>query len=225
MGPNTTGGQTFYMGSFYAEFGELADPRKARVKRYRLETVLTLIVLAKVCGKDRPSGIAEWAQHRLEWWCDVLKLERKTMPHRSSYERILEVIHREELQHVVSRVLSGKRYFGKQVLLAIDGRVLRRTLNENLAGVYLLVSLLAWARHRADGSGNPRKGQELEAAPQMLKWIDLRDKGVMGDPRHTPRGFDPDPDPLLGQAYVPKDFEMAQCLNKDHGQCTLTVGS
>ena len=83
-------GQLFDVGSLYAEFRQLHDSRKARGKSYRLETVLTLLVLAKVCGEDKPNGIAEWAKHRLEWLCNILQLERKSMPHRSSYERILE---------------------------------------------------------------------------------------------------------------------------------------
>ena len=90
MQSNTGDGLVFDIGSLYAEFCGLADPRKARGKRYQVETIFTLIVLAKVSGEDKPSGIAEWAQHRLECLCEMLKLERKTMPHRSSYERILE---------------------------------------------------------------------------------------------------------------------------------------
>jgi len=40
--------------------------------------------------------------------------------------------------------------------------------------------------------------------------------------------FEPDPDPLPGMAYLPKDFETARRVNKNHGrleQRTLTVSS
>ena len=40
--------------------------------------------------------------------------------------------------------------------------------------------------------------------------------------------FDPDPTPMPGQSYVPKDFETARTVNKGHGrieQRTLTVSS
>jgi predicted transposase YbfD/YdcC len=255
----TGDGQLFDVGSLYAEFGELHDSRKARGKRYQLETVLTLIVLAKVCGEDKASGIAEWAKHRLEWLCEMLKLERKTMPHRSSYERILdEVVSWEELEQLVSRVLSGKRYFGKQVLVAIDGKVLRGTLDEKQEGVYLLAAYLPGEGIVLMEVAVKGKGRELEAAPQVLKSIDLRDKVVVGDALHTQRAvsiqivesggdylwfvkgnqpqleadlrlwFGPDLEPIPGMAYLPKDFETAQCVNKGHGrieQRTLTVSS
>lgn len=255
---NTEAGVVIDVGSLYAGFCELPDPRKARGKRYRLETMLTLIVLAKVCGEDKPSGIAEWAKHRLEWLCEVLNLERKTMPHRSSYERVLDGVSWEELEQLVSQVLSGKRYFGKQVVVAMDGKVLRGTLNEKQEGVYLLAAYLPGEGIVLMEVAIQGKGQELEAAPQVLKSIDLRDKVVMGDALHTQRAvsiqiveaggeyvwfvkgnqpqleedlrlwFGPDPEPIPGQAYPPKDFETAQSVNKGHGrieQRTLTVSS
>lgn len=259
MESNTGEGQLFDIGSLYAEFCNLKDSRKARGKRYRLETVLILILLAKVCGEDKPSGIAEWAKHRLTWLCEALKLERKRMPHRSSYERILEqVVSWEELEQLASRVFSGKHYFGKQVVVAIDGKVLRGTLDEKQEGVYLLAAYLPGegiVLMEVDIKG---KGQEIEAAPRVLKSIDLRDKVVMGDALHTQRAvsiqiveaggeyvwfvkgnqpqleenlrlwFGPDPDPIPGQSYPPKDFETAQSVNKGHGrieQRTLTVSS
>jgi predicted transposase YbfD/YdcC len=171
------------------------------------------------------------------------------MPHRSSYTRILErVVSWEELEKLVSKVLSGKRYFGKQVLLAMDGKVMRGTLDEAQNGVYLLAAYLP-----AEGlvlmevavKGN---GHELEAAPEVLKSIDLREKVVMGDALHTRRQvsiqivesegeyiwlakgnqpemeenirlwLEPDVQPIPGMSFPAKDLETAQETNKGHGR-------
>jgi len=249
MESNTSEAQWFDVGSLYAEFCQLRDSRKARGKRYQLGMILTLIVLAKVCGEDKPSGIAEWVKHRMEWLCEALQLAWKRMPHRSSYERILaQVVSWEELEQLVSRVLSGRRYFGKQVLVSIDGKVLRGTLNEKQEGVYLLAAYLPGEGIVLMEVAIQGKGQEIEAAPRVLKSIDLRDKVVMGDALHTQRAvsiqiveaggeyvwfvkgnqpqleedlrlwFGPDPEPIPGQAYPAKDFETVQCVNKGHGR-------
>jgi predicted transposase YbfD/YdcC len=215
--------------------------------------------LAKICGEDNPSGIAEWAKHRTEFLCEGLKLERKTMPHHSTYRRIAEeVICVEELERMLSEMWSGKRFFGKQVLLAIDGKVLRGTLDEEQNGVYLLAAYLpaeGLVLLEVEVAG---KGSEIPAAPKLLKSIDLREKVVMGDAMHTQREvsiqiveaggdyiwlakgnqpqiendirlwFEPDPSPIPGQSYLPKDFETTQTVNKGHGrleQRTLTVSS
>ncbi len=42
------------VGSVYEGLLKLTDVRQARGKRYRLETVLVIIVLAKLCGEDTP---------------------------------------------------------------------------------------------------------------------------------------------------------------------------
>jgi predicted transposase YbfD/YdcC len=255
----TEGGQVFDMGSLYARFCELQDKRKARGKRYLLATILTILVLAKLCGEDKPSGIAEWAKHRTELLCESLRLERKTMPHRSSYQRILEsVVGWEELEQQVSTYLSGQHYFGKQVLVAIDGKVMRGTLDEQQNGIYLLAAYLPFEGLVLMEVAVNGKGHETEAAPMLLKSIDLREKVVMGDALHTQRSvsvqiveaggnyiwfakgnqpqlegdlrlwFGPDPAPIPGMSYPPKDFETAQSVNKAHGRLetrTITVSS
>jgi predicted transposase YbfD/YdcC len=246
---NTGGERVFDVGSLYAHFCDIRDSRKARGKRYQLATILTLMTLAKLCGEDTPSAIAEWAKHRTEWLCEMLGLVRKTMPHRSSYQRILEaVISWEEMEQKVSQLLSGKRYFGKQVLVAIDGKVLRGTLDEKQTGVYLLAAYLPGEGLVLMEVAVKGKGQENEAAPRVLKHIDLREKVVMGDALHTQRPtsiqivesggdyiwfakgnqpqleedlqlwFGPDPDPIPGMTYPSKDFETTRRVNKGHGR-------
>jgi predicted transposase YbfD/YdcC len=256
---NTEVEQFFDVGSLYANFCKLRDKRKPKGLRYRLETILVVMVLAKICGEDNPSGIAEWAKHRTEFLCEALKLERKTMPHHSTYRRIVEeVICVEELEQMLSEMWSAKRFFGKQVLLAIDGKVLRGTLDESQNGVYLLAAYLpaeGLVLLEVEVAG---KGSEIPAAPKLLKNIDLREKVVMGDAMHTQREvsiqiveaggdyiwlakgnqpqieedirlwFEPDPTPIPGQSYIPKDFETAQTVSKGHGRLeerTLTVSS
>jgi len=256
---NTTEAQVIDVGSLYAKLRALSDRRKPKGLRYRLETILVVMLLAKICGEDNPSGIAEWAKHRTEMLCEGLKLVRKTMPHHSTYRRIAaEVICVEELERMMSELWSDKRFFGKQVLLAIDGKVLRGTLNEEQEGVYLLAAYLpaeGLVLMEVEIAG---KGQEIGAAPKVLKSIDLREKVVMGDALHTQRKvsiqiveaggdyiwlakgnqpqleedirlwFEPDPTPMAGQSYLPKDFETVQTVNKAHGrieQRSLTVSS
>ena len=80
--------------------------------------------MAKLCGEDIPSGIADWVKHRAEQFIDMLKLKRKSMPHHSTYRRVeAEVVDPQELEQVVNSVLASRKFFGKQVLLSIDGKV------------------------------------------------------------------------------------------------------
>jgi hypothetical protein len=54
----------FEVNSLYEVLLKVNDKRKARGKRYRLATMLTLNVLAKFGGEDEPEGMAQWVKHR-----------------------------------------------------------------------------------------------------------------------------------------------------------------
>ena len=217
--------------------------------RYPLAELLVLMVLAKLSGEDTPSGIAEWAQYRSEELSIYLKLKHKRMSHHSTYRRIMaEVVDTEEFELLVSDYLIGKSYFGKKVLLSIDGKVLRGTLNDEQDGTYLLAAYLpteGLVLMEVEVAG---KGKEIPAALKLLKRLDLREKIVMGDALHTQQEaskeiciaggdyiwyakgnqsqleediclwFEPETDPIPGQGRLPKDFESAQTTNKGHGR-------
>jgi predicted transposase YbfD/YdcC len=242
-------GVVFDIGSLYSRFERLKDSRKPRGKRYQLVHILVMMVLAKLCGEDTPSGIADWVQYRSEQMIEMLKLKRKTMPHHSTYRRITEnVIGIEELEQTVSAALSEKKYFGKQVLLSIDGKVLRGTLDETQNGTYLLAAYLPSAGIVLMEIALEGKGYEIPGAAKLLNMVDLRDKVVMGDAMHTQRAlsilifeaggdyiwfakgnqlqmeedirlwFEPEPDPIPGMGRLPKDFETAREVRKGHGR-------
>lgn len=176
----------FDVGSLYAHLQELKDSRKPRGIRYQLVTVLVMMVMAKLCGEDTPSGIADWVKHRAEQFMDMLQLQRKTMPHHSTYRRIeAEVVDPDELEQVVSTVLAGKKFFGKQVLLSMHGKVLRGTLDEAQDGTYLLAAYLPSEGLVLMEVALEGKGDEIPGAAKLLKMVDLRETVVMGDAMHT----------------------------------------
>jgi predicted transposase YbfD/YdcC len=152
------------------------------------------------------------------------------------------------LEQVVSRVLAGRKFFGKQVLLSIDGKVLRGTLDEAQDGTYLLAAYLPREGLVLMEVALEGKGCEIPGAAKLLNMVDLREKVVMGDAMHTQRAvsiqivesggdyiwvakgnqpqleedirlwFEPEPDPLPGQGRLPKDFETVKEISKGHGR-------
>lgn len=239
----------FDIDSLYARLGELTDKRKPRGIRYQLVTILVMMIMAKLSGEDTPSGVAEWVKHRAEQFVDMLKLKRKSMPHHSTYRRIEEeVVNPQELEVMVSQVLSRRKYYGKQVLLSMDGKVLRGTLDETQKGTYLLAAYLPQEGVVLMEIALNGKGSEIPGAAQLMKMVDLREKVVMGDALHTQRAvsiqivetggnyiwfakgnqpqleedirlwFEPEPAPLPGQGRLRRDFETVKETSKGHGR-------
>ena len=182
-------GQVINLGSLYHRLEGLKDKRKAKGKRYTLATIMLGMFLAKLCGEDKPSGMAEWVALRGKWIAQVLGLKRKSMPSHHTYRRALadhvepkqfEALAREYHQH------SGKA--GYQVVVAMDGKILRGTIDlESHDGLCLLAVFLPGEGITLAQMAIPDKQSEVSAAPTLLGWVDLRNKVVIGDALHTQR--------------------------------------
>ena len=113
-------GTVLNISGLYNCFQRLTDQRKARGKRYALETILLGMFLAKLCGEDKPSGIAEWVALRGKWIASLLGLKRKSMPSHHTYRRILaDGVDEEEFEELTEILptswrnrLSGRRFHG-----------------------------------------------------------------------------------------------------------------
>lgn len=184
-------GFAFDVGSLYDRLDELADQRDPRGKRYPLAVLLVLILLAKLAGEDQPHGIAEWARARSAELSELLPLTRESLPCANTYRAAASrAVQAAELQQVVSSFLCSQPQAGLSVLVCIDGKTMRGTLcASNPSGVHLLAAYLPdecllLMQVRVDAKTN-----EITAAPQLLKSLDLRGKVVMGDALHTQRAI------------------------------------
>ncbi len=182
-------GSVINLVSLYNRFQALHDKRKAKGKRYALATILMGIFLAKLCGEDKPSGIAEWARLREQWIIKSLGLKRECMPHHNTYRRVLasgidvtefEDLAREHFKH------SGEA--GYHVVASMDGKIARGTINTDAHdGLYLLAIYLPGEGVTLAQVAIESKQNEISAAPCLISCINVRNKVVIGDALHTQR--------------------------------------
>src|SRR5215211_1386912 len=85
-------GLSYALGSLYDRFQRLSDPRKAKGKRYSLQTLLMVIFLAKLSGQDKPGEIADWAKNHAEALVQLLQLRRAWMPHHNTIRRVFQAM-------------------------------------------------------------------------------------------------------------------------------------
>ena len=168
------------------------DGRKRRGIRYRLEVILALFIMAKLCGENKVYGIADWVQLRSEYLIQVLdlKLKRKRLPHHSTYRRILtDEISADDLEVIFSQYLAQLPRRGQEMVIVIDGKTVRGTITaKDPFGLHLLAAYLP-------GEGivlmqmvvEKDKENEIVVAPKLLQCLDLRHKVIVGDAMHTQR--------------------------------------
>lgn len=192
--PIAAQGSVIEIGHLLKHLKKVKDGRKRRGVRYPLEVVLLLFILAKLCGENKPYGIADWVQQRSAYLIEALdlKLKRHCLPHHSTYRRILtDEIDADELEEIVGSYFGQVPQAGPQVAIVIDGKTLRGTIcAEDPFGLHLLAAYMP-----EEGIVlmqmvvEKDKENEIVVAPKLLKCLDLRNKVVLGDAMHTQRAL------------------------------------
>lgn len=182
-------GIVYTLGSLYDHFQQVGDPRKAKGKRYSLVTLLVVIFLAKLCGKDKPVEIADWAKNEAEELAQLLGLKRAWMPHHNTYRRVFQdIISPTEFERLMESYHQQTEADGD--LLALDGKAMRGTRIGGSTGCQYVLSVY-------DGYSQQVKAQEMieskeneiVAAPKALERVTFAGKVVTGDAMHTQRAL------------------------------------
>jgi len=162
-------------GSVFERFGQLTDIRKARGKCFSLETILTIIVMAKMCGEDTPSAIADWAKNHQEQILKLLQLKRPKLPHCNTYRRILaHVVYEEEIARLVGEY-NQRGEHGE--VYAMDGKTARGTRKKDEDGSEYLLSVYDVEQAKVMSQVVVgRKENEITKAPEALKKVEISRK-------------------------------------------------
>lgn len=169
----------FEMGQLQKHLSQIPDPRKARGVRYSLPVLLSMLVLAKLCGEDKLSGMAEWLRLREVQLTEWLGLERHTLPHVTTDSRVLGALNLAEVEAVLSEFFQRQSITG---VVSLDGKTLRGTIpTGQTRGTHLLAAYAVErgvVLHQMDVASHTN---EMTVAPQLIGSLDLRNCIVTGD--------------------------------------------
>lgn len=187
--PHDIDGVLIDVGSLYARLEALPDPRKRRGVRYRLAVILVAMLLAKLAGQDSPQGMAEWVRLRKELFRELFAVRRGNMPHAATYRRVAghaETVAR--LEQVSREFLLSAPGAGSSQQVTLDGKKLRGVLPASTGrGTHLLAVYLPAEGVVLYQMAIEDKSNEIPAARQALKHLDLQGKIVTADALHTQR--------------------------------------
>jgi predicted transposase YbfD/YdcC len=245
-----TDGLVFDVHSLYAHFLRLKDWRGRHGRRYDLAVILVALVLAKMAGEDSPSGIAAWARERKALFREIFDLKREAMPSHNTYRRALKsAVRLADLEREVEAHLGRWPEVAAEVRITLDGKTVRGTIAfGDTRGVHLLAAYLPGVGVVLFQVAVDTKTNEIGAAPQVLKMLDLQGKIVSGDAMFAQRAlslmivqaggdyiwtvkdnqsqlktdieqlFDNDQRCVPGFSPAPTDFVTARTINSGHGR-------
>jgi predicted transposase YbfD/YdcC len=182
-------GLIYEIGSLYTYFERVSDGRKPKGKLYSLSLLLVLMMLAKLSGEDKPSGIADWVAHRIDQLYEMKILPKKRAPSHMTYRRVLQnTISAEEFEQLMCEYHQACLASQKKLVLSMDGKTLRGTIpagelrGTHLLSVYVPEQGLVLSEAKVD-----QKENEIVVAPQVLKQVPLSGAIVIGDAMHAQR--------------------------------------
>jgi len=176
----------FDVGSLMSYLQQISDPRHVRGVRYSLVTLLVLLILAKLGGEDDMKGMSEWIKLRGTQLVTLLNLSRQSMPHQTTYERLLDALDEQEVERIIGAFFAQKQ--APNLTISLDGKVLRGTIPVGATqGTHLLAAYMPEQGVVLMQIEVASKANEIAAAPRLLASINLRHCVVTGDAMFTQR--------------------------------------
>lgn len=161
-------------------FRDLEDPRDSVNRRHSLDNVVAIAVLAVMAGAGGPTAIAEWARLKAEFLRKVLDLPHG-VPRKDVFRRVLSLVKPEAFQAGFTNWMrslyeaAGQRSGGQERLLAVDGKTLRRS-HDQQKGLGALHSVSVWASEfglTLAAVATDQKSNEITAIPEVLAQVNL----------------------------------------------------
>ena len=161
-------------GKLSDHFSEIEDPRIERTKRHKLIDILTIAILAVICGADSWVGMESFGQAKHSWLKRILELPNG-IPSHDTLARVFARLNPEQFQACFLNWVRSLVRLSEGEVVAIDGKTLRQS-SDSVDGKAAIHLVSAWATANRLVLGQRQvdaKSNEITAIPQLLKLLEL----------------------------------------------------
>ena len=172
----------------------IPDPRIDRCKKYSLESILFISLVAMLCGADSAHEIVDFADGNEKWIKNYVEL-LDGIPSHDTISRVFSLIDKNvfckmftEWTQCLQKRIGGEEKKANQVI-AIDGKTLCGSLGNDLKGMAHM--LHAWSVSNGLCLGQQAvkdKSNEITAMLPLLRILDLKGCIVTADAIHSHKG-------------------------------------
>lgn len=147
-----------------------------------------IIILAKLSGEDKPSGIADWGKQRGREIKELMQLQKSRMPSLNTYRRILaDVASQAEVESMV-RTYNQKGEHGE--VYGLDGKAIHGMRKKDEEGSEYLLSVYDVKQMKVLAQVEVgRKENEIRKASKVLECVQISQKVVTADALHTQKAL------------------------------------
>jgi predicted transposase YbfD/YdcC len=158
--------------SLIEHFKNLADPRVNRTKDHDLIDVLIIAICTLLCAGESFNDMEDFGKAKQDWFKTFLSL-RHGIPSHDTFNRVFAALDPKQFLECFLAWTQSVRQAVGQEIVALDGKALRRALNQDQSVKYIVS---AWAEGNGLVLGQLKvadKSNEITAVPQLLRVLEL----------------------------------------------------
>lgn len=167
-------------------FADLPDPRIDRCKHHALIDILTIALLATICGAEHFTEMEAFGEAKHDWLRTFLEL-KNGIPSHDTFARVFAFIKPAAFQERFVRWVQAVRTATEDEVIAVDGKTARRS-HHKAAGTGPLHLVSAWASRNRLVLGQIKvaeKSNEITAVPELLRLLEIKGCIVTVDALNT----------------------------------------
>jgi predicted transposase YbfD/YdcC len=176
--------------SLYQHFGEIADPRQTAKTRHKLLDIITIAILAVLCGADNWVSVVTYGQAKQDWLKQFLELPNG-IPSHDTFGQVFSRLDPEVLE---ARFQDWVGLIAQQMgrkHIALDGKTVRGSYDrENKLKALQLVSAYCSDQGLVLGQcAVTEKSNEITAIPVLLEQLEVKGAVITADALNTQKSI------------------------------------
>jgi len=154
-------------------FRTLHDPRSANA-RHRLCDLLTVAILAVLCGCEGWAAVETWGLGNLEWLATFLELPHG-IPSHDTFDRVFGMINPSGFERCFMDWTAALVKNASGLFVAVDGKTLRRSWKRawSKTPVHLVSAFVSKNQLVLGQLATDCKSNEITAIPKLLAMLEL----------------------------------------------------
>ena len=166
----------------FSFFAVVQDPRRQHpTTLHSLEALITITILATICGAQNWVEIEHWGQAQQAWLSEFLALKHG-IPSHDTFGRVFAVLDPASLQQAFVSWMNALANLAEE-LIALDGKTIRRSLDRadgkgpiHVVSAWAASNAIVLAQFKVDDKTN-----EITALPELLAMLNLHGRVVTID--------------------------------------------
>lgn len=158
-----------------AHFAALDDPRIERTKLHPLLSIVTIALVAVICGAESWNEIAEFGEAMEDWFATFLDLPHG-IPSHDTFNRVFSALDPAQFRACFADWMAALAAVLPPQVVALDGKTVRRSHDRgrgqaaiHMVSAWATESRLILAQRKVDTKSN-----EITALPAVLRQLALR---------------------------------------------------